>query len=217
MIWAIVPTRLGTNSKGRLAAVLPPQEREQLARAMLTDVLRALAGTPAIDRCLVVSPDPTARPIATAAGAEFLAEEGARGLNASVEQAVRHASTRGASAVVVSMGDIPLLRSRDVVSALDVLPRRGAVLVPSADGTGTNLTVVRPPGLLRSRFGPDSLSLHLEQRSERLPIVIHPLPNAALDIDTPADLEAFRKKAPGSGASAALFETKPVVRTQAGA
>ncbi len=217
MIWAIVPAKLGTNSKERLAPALPPGKREELARAMLTDVLRALAGAAAIDRCLVVSPDPAARPIAISSGAEFLAEEGAGGLNGSVEQAIHHASAGGASAVLVSMGDIPLLCSRDVLSAVGALPRRGAVLVPSADGTGTNLTVVRPPDLLRPRFGPGSLSLHLAQKSDRLPILVHPLANAALDIDTPADLERFRSSAPKGSTSAALLEAGSPIRTSVGA
>ncbi len=53
---AVVPAKEFTAAKQRLADALPAATRAALARAMLEDVLSALAGAP-IDRIVVVTPD----------------------------------------------------------------------------------------------------------------------------------------------------------------
>jgi 2-phospho-L-lactate guanylyltransferase len=193
MIWAVVPAKLGTNAKERLATVLPPDLRTRLAKAMLLEVVRALRDCRSIDAAVVISRDEEALEVARTNGALALREERADGMNASVAEAIGYCVERGATAVVVAMGDLPLLAADDVAAAVDRLPERGVVLVPSFDGTGTNLVAARPPGLLRPEFGPGSLARHLEQvRDGDFATVVHECPGAALDVDTPADLERLR-------------------------
>lgn len=210
MIWSIVPAKLGTSSKERLAPVLSAELRARLAGAMLADVVQALVGCEAIEATLVVSRDDRALDLAETSGALPLRERGANGLNESVRQAIDHAAEHGATTVVIAMGDLPLLRPEHVRVAVERVPDRGVVLVPSADGTGTNLAVVRPPALFDPRFGPGSLALHLEQlRESGVEVVLHECAGAALDVDTPDDLSRLRTaSAAGDATRALLVETR---------
>ena len=56
-VWALVPFKGGAGAKRRLEAVLSEEERGGLARAMLRDVLVALAGSPGLAGVLLVSRD----------------------------------------------------------------------------------------------------------------------------------------------------------------
>ena len=196
MIWAVVPAKLGKNAKERLAPVLQPAQRERLARAMLRDVLGSLGDCPQIAGTIVVSRDEAVLSMASDAGATGIRERNAGGLNPSVLQGIQEAISRGAEGALLAMGDLPLLSASDVAETVAALPERGVVLVPSADGTGTNLVAVRPADLLAPAFGPASLSKHLERvREAGLQAVVHPCAAAALDVDTPADLESLRHAA----------------------
>ena len=210
MIWSIIPAKLGTSSKERLASILSADLRARLAGAMLADVVRTLVSCETIEATLVVSRDDRALDLAESGGALPLRERGAKGLNESVRQAIGHAAENGATTVVIAMGDLPLLRPEHVRIAVERAPDRGVVLVPSADGTGTNLTVVRPPTLLEPQFGPGSLALHLAQlRHHGVEVVRHECAGAALDVDTPDDLARLRTASrPGDATRALLAETR---------
>jgi len=77
-----VPVKDLTHAKQRLTSVLTPDEREELARAMLRDVLRALAGAH-VDRVWVVTRDAAAAAIARELGAEPVLAAENRGHTAS--------------------------------------------------------------------------------------------------------------------------------------
>ncbi|MDP6225863.1 MAG: hypothetical protein QF501_05330, partial [Anaerolineales bacterium] len=67
---------------------------------------------------------------------------------------------------------------------------RIVVLAPDRHGTGTNALFVRPPGLLRYRFGAGSLAAHRQQaRSQGATVRVHRLPGVEFDVDEPADLQ----------------------------
>jgi 2-phospho-L-lactate guanylyltransferase (CobY/MobA/RfbA family) len=54
---ALVPVRSISGAKNRLASRLDEAQREQLALAMLEDMLAALGACPTLDRVVVVSAD----------------------------------------------------------------------------------------------------------------------------------------------------------------
>ena len=69
-------------------------------------------------------------------------------------------------------------------------PAEGSVLVPAADGRGTNAIFRRPANLFPLRFGNDSFIPHrAAAQATGKPCVILQLPGIALDIDKPADLQ----------------------------
>jgi 2-phospho-L-lactate guanylyltransferase len=190
MLWALVPAKLGSTVKTRLGAALTPDERLDLAHAMLADVLTALGGVASLGGIAVVTRDPSVAILAERHGATALHESHGRGLNEAVRDGLVGCRARGASGVLVAMGDLPALTAAEVEIAIARLPDRGVLLVPSFDGTGTNLLAMRPADLqLPTHFGPDSLARHRAAAALLdLEPVTCPLRGAALDVDTVDDL-----------------------------
>lgn len=207
MLWALVPAKLGPAVKTRLGAVLSEEQRRALARAMLCDVLDALRAAPSLAGVAVVTRDESVAALATAADAVPLRETHAGGLNEGVAEGIAACRARGASGVVVVMADLPNLATGDVEQAVAALPARGVVLVPSRDGTGTNVLAARPANvLLPTAFGEDSLARH-RAASASLETVVLPLRGAALDVDTTGDLdELVRFGATGAATRRLLAE-----------
>jgi 2-phospho-L-lactate guanylyltransferase len=189
MLWALVPAKLGSAVKSRLGVVLTQAERTALAHAMLSDVLAVLRDVGALQGVAVITRDDSVAELAAAHAAVALREGGAGGLNEGVAEGIAGCQARGASGVVIVMGDLPLLAGSEIDHVIGLLPERGVVVVPSFDGTGTNVLAMRPPGLLRTQFGADSLARH-DAAAAALAIapVRCPLRGAALDVDTVEDL-----------------------------
>jgi 2-phospho-L-lactate/phosphoenolpyruvate guanylyltransferase len=93
--------------------------------------------------------------------------------------------------------DIPLIQAWELERITASAPERGSVLVPAADGRGTNAAFRRPAGLFPLRFGNDSFNPHLAAaRATGMSCTVLPLPGIALDIDKPVDLRQLAE-APG--------------------
>lgn len=191
MLWALVPAKLGSTVKTRLGAALTPAQRLDLAHAMLSDVLAALGAAPSLGGTAVVTRDPSVASLAERHGAIALDESAGGGLNDGVAEGVAGCLARGASGVVIAMGDLPALTAAEVERAIACLPDRGLVLVPSFDGTGTNVLAMRPTDLLLpTHFGEGSLALHRAAAATLgLTTVTCALRGAALDVDTIEDLD----------------------------
>ena len=164
---------------------------------MLEDVLEALAGVPAIAERAVVTGDPEVARVAKAAGATALLEP-EDGLNPSLEAAARRLR---ADALLVVLGDVAGARAEDLgalVSALEELGGRGAVLAPSSDG-GTAALLRAPDDAIPNAFGPDSAARHRAAAADAgVPFRELELPSLAVDLDSPEDVAAFLA-APGAG------------------
>ena len=114
-------------------------------------------------------------------------------MNGAVARGLDAVAGRGAAAALVMTADLPLARADDVDAILTAAPPPpSAVLVPSHEGTGTNAMLLRPPGAIAPRLGPDSLARHLAL-ADRGGVQVRRLerPRLALDIDTPRDLAAL--------------------------
>jgi 2-phospho-L-lactate guanylyltransferase len=145
------------------------------------------------------------------------AESGAGGLNGAVVEGIAACTERGASGVLIVMGDLPLLEAEDAEAALGALPPRGMVLVPSFDGTGTNVLAVRPADLVRPAFGPTSLARHLgHARADGVVTVVCERPGAALDVDTPDDLARLTEIGPPTTSSQRLLASSSVRASASG-
>jgi 2-phospho-L-lactate/phosphoenolpyruvate guanylyltransferase len=192
MIVAAVPVKDVVNAKQRLMRVLDGPERRELARAMLIDVLRALAAA-RLDRVWVVTREPEVAAIARSLGAEPLGEEDNRGHTAAVATAQAEAVRAGARAFLTIPGDVPCVTAveiRALVAALGAPP--AAVFSPSRSGLGTNGVLLAPPAAMRLRFGEPSFDNHLAAaRALRLDPRVVTLPGLGLDVDSPEDLVAL--------------------------
>jgi 2-phospho-L-lactate/phosphoenolpyruvate guanylyltransferase len=186
---AVLPAKPLALAKTRLAPALAPAERMAVARAMFDDVLAALRATSVLDAVLVVTADSELAERARAGGAGVVDEETPRGLNGAVALGTDAAVSLGAGLVIVVLSDVPLARPADVRELIARTPRRGGLLVPSKEGTGTNAMVRRPPAAFPPSFGGRSLERHVAAAERRhVPCVIRPDARVAFDVDTPDDL-----------------------------
>jgi 2-phospho-L-lactate guanylyltransferase len=216
MRYALVPVKDLTQAKGRLSGLMAPDERCTLAAAMLDDVLGALRQASTVERIALVTADPHALTLAAQWGFEVVDEGSGRGETGAVELAIKVCRERGASALAVIPGDIPLLTAIDV----DCVMRHGAqyevVIVPSWDSRGTNAVLLRPPDALELRFGSWSFFPHVKQAKRKgLSYKVVRLPRVALDVDTPEDLARLVPQAMGTRSYAVLEEMGIVSRLRA--
>ena len=184
-----VPVKDLVNAKQRLIPVLSPPERSALARAMLEDVLDALAGSQ-LGEVLVVTRDPAVGALAKRRGASTLSEEVNRGHTEAVAHAQREALARGARRFLTLPGDVPCITTDELHALADALGEAaGVAFVPSLSGFGTNAALLEPPDAMPLKFGEPSFDNHLvAARAAGLRPLVRRLPGIGLDIDGPEDL-----------------------------
>jgi 2-phospho-L-lactate/phosphoenolpyruvate guanylyltransferase len=213
---AILPVKRFAEAKQRLGPSMANPMRLELARAMVADVLVALAQTASIERTIVVTGESSLAAAARDQGALVLEDAPEAGQSAAVRIGVRHALGEGIERVLCIPGDCPALdpaeldrllgAPRDDRDARDssTVGRAGeVVIIPDRHGTGTNGLLLTPPDAIEPSFGPDSCARHraLALAAGAACRVERP-PSLLLDIDTGADLIALRERLAGAGVSA---------------
>jgi len=188
VIFAILPVKRPQDAKQRLKGFLAIEQREALARLLYTQTLAALCRADGIDRVAVVTSDAEAAAHARRSGALVFEENQQVSHSVSADAACLRAMELGASTVLLVPIDVPTVTPTDF-TRLAAAARPGVVVVPSADGTGTNAVVRTPPDCIESRFGPGSFRAHLDQaRSKGVPADVLRVPGLMFDIDTPEDV-----------------------------
>ena len=188
---ALVPVKALPEAKTRLAGQLPVERRMALAERLFVHVIDAILASDAVDVCGVVSPDPVVLAEAQALGATPIAQHG-RGLNPGLEEGRAWAQAHGAQAVLVVLGDLPLLTPADVAGLVALAEAPGVVLAPDRHGQGSNALLLAPPDLFPFHFGPHSALHHAAEAARRgIPLRRYLSPGTAFDVDTPADLDAW--------------------------
>jgi 2-phospho-L-lactate guanylyltransferase len=188
---AVVPVKSLAAAKTRLATALAPNERVNLTLQTLKRVLAAL-DQPGIAARLVISPDEAVLRATRVAGAHGL-RQASDGLNPGLEEARTWALAQGAAALLIVLGDLPLLAPEHITAILAIADRPGTVaLAPDRHGSGTNIMLLRPPDAIPLSFGLNSLFRHRAAAQARgLAIHTYDDPATALDLDTPDDLAAL--------------------------
>ena len=192
----LVPVKNLANAKQRLSAVLGPEERVELARAMCEDVLGTVASWAGRPEVAVVTSDPFACVLAERFGFEVVRDPENPGETGAIEMATKVCVERGAKNTLVIPADIPLIGVEELQKIVDSAPMAGSVLVPDSAGRGTNAAFRSPANLFTLRFGNDSFLPHRQAAiATGLPLVVLELPGIALDLDRPDDLEALASAA----------------------
>ena len=188
---ALVPFKCFTRAKSRLRTRYSDSEVEAIGRAMLADVLDALAQAKTLECTTVLTDDTAVAEVAHRAGAAVRLREPDPGLNPALEQATQELTAAGFDAVLVALGDVPLLRGEDVDQVIAAGREQAVVIVPASDG-GTALLFRRPPACIPTSFGPQSARAHLEaSRAHGLEALrLTTLSDGVtLDLDTPEDVQ----------------------------
>ena len=199
MIFALLPVKSPQNAKQRLSGFLSAAQRETLARILYKQTLAALCRAEGIDRVAVITSDAEVAEHARRSGALVFDESQQVSHSASADAACLRAIESGATTVLLVPIDVPLVTPSDftrlAAAARPGSPegrRAGLIVVPSADGTGTNALARTPPDVIESRFGPGSCRAHLDQaRSKNVRAEILRLRGLMFDIDTPEDVAEF--------------------------
>lgn len=197
---AITPVKRFSSAKRRLATGIDGERREALVAAMLEDTLEAIGETRSIERTIVVSGDPRAQEIASAAGVEVLPDPADEGHVTAALAGIARAEVDGAECVVLLPGDCPLLDPKELDRLLTGVPSSYVAIVPDRHGTGTNALVLSPPSAIEPAFGEGSRARHVAAaREANIPFAVEELPSLALDLDTPADVVALTRALEAGG------------------
>jgi 2-phospho-L-lactate/phosphoenolpyruvate guanylyltransferase len=204
---ALLPVKALASAKGRLGAAISAAEREALTRAMLADMIEALASARCLDRTYVLSADAEVLRAGAELGAATLREDLTKsnslhaqraisGLNRAVADAAECLAVAGVTRLLTIPGDVPLIEPDDVEALFRVDGSEWpVVLVPSGSGTGTNGLLLSPPTAIVPRFEGASLIAHMEAcREQQVAFRVLELPSFALDVDTPEDLAELTRR-----------------------
>jgi len=186
----LVPVKNLSAAKQRLAAVLDQPARTELAQAMLQDVVATLAAWARRPACALVTSAPFAIELAKQYDFEIIPDLANPGETGAIEMATRLCVERGLDSTLVIPADIPLIQASELDQILEHAPDEGSLLVPAADGRGTNAAFRRPANLFPLRFGNDSFKPHLAAaQATGKPCIVLQLPGIAIDVDNPEDLQ----------------------------
>lgn len=196
---AILPVKRFAAAKSRLGESVEDDLRARLARAMVADVLQALAETASIELTIVVTREPSLPETAREHGALLIEDTAEQGQSAAVTLGVQRAMADGFERVLCIPGDCPALDPSELDALLALAPERSVVIVPDRHGTGTNGLLLTPPDAIGPAFGPGSCERHraLALAAGAECRVAH-TSSLLLDIDTGADLAALRERLAGA-------------------
>lgn len=196
MVAVLLPVKEFHRSKHRLTGFLTPPERVSLARAMFDDVWEVLRepveGKQGLDHLLVVSAEPYVLARCREEGVAFLEEAEPISHSDSVRRATQWAMSLGVTSLLSVPIDTPGMTVEEILALVELARRYSVVIVPSADGSGTNALLRTPPDAIEPRFGPGSCRLHIEEAERNgLEWLVDRSPGLLADIDSPEDIEAF--------------------------
>ncbi|HEX4482531.1 MAG TPA: 2-phospho-L-lactate guanylyltransferase [Solirubrobacteraceae bacterium] len=206
---AILPVKRFSAAKSRLGASgVAETLRQRLARAMVADVLQALAQTDSIELTIVVTREPSLAELAAEHGALLLADTAEAGQSAAVALGVQRALADGIERVLCIPGDCPALDPAELDALLAVADSRASdraevTIVPDRHGTGTNGLLLTPPDAIEPAFGPGSCERHRSlARAAGARCEIERPASLLLDVDTGADLAALQDRLGATRAAA---------------
>jgi 2-phospho-L-lactate guanylyltransferase len=194
-VWAVIPVKPLNRAKSRLAQVLSPEQRFEFARMMLLQVLSVTLQSPRITGVVVISRDTRAIGIAREMGAKTIQESSYSDLNPALERATTVLSAWRAGTILIIPADLPFINHEDIDGIVDA-SEEGPCVVLSTDrhADGTNVMLVRPPGLIEYAYGVGSFRRHIEA-ADNLGVMVttYESERVMLDIDEPHDLEEYNR------------------------
>jgi 2-phospho-L-lactate/phosphoenolpyruvate guanylyltransferase len=191
---AVLPVKSFARAKQRLGQAVGGEDREQLAAAMVGDMLAALIAVPQIDEVVVVTAEPLAAQAAERFGAAVVEDTEEAGQSAAANRGIDAALARGADRALLVPGDCPAVDPEELAQLLArTTTDPSVVIVPDRHGSGTNALLITPPDALALSFGAGSFARHAAlARAAGATVKVCDLPSLGLDVDTPDDLGALR-------------------------
>src|SRR5258706_250474 len=189
----LLPVKDLTTAKQRLAGALNPARRAGLARAMLSDVLRAIAKSRMPDRVVVYTASEAVAQLVRPYSFEIVEELFVTGHSAAVNRMVEDLDGH-ASQILSIAADLPMLTPEDVDCVFETASAE-INLIGSRDGTGTNAALFMMPARIKMQYGEGSMKRHLASaEAAGLKASVLHIPGIEFAVDTPEDLLAYLER-----------------------
>ncbi len=188
-IVAIIPVKTFSKSKTRLNLSL--NQREDLCRIMLEEVVGTISNTKNIDKIIVVSKDEEALKLTKKFDVKEIFDDDESGVNNAVSLADSYLANNEWDTSIVFPQDIPFIQSEDIEDIIQFSKSPHSILVvPSRRFDGTNALLRRPNNLMKTHYDEDSYKIHLDigkSMTSNTSLIL--LRRIMLDIDNQEDLK----------------------------
>ena len=188
-IAAIIPVKTFSNAKTRLE--LSAEQKENLCKIMLEEILHTISISPHIDKTIIVTKEKEAIEIGKKFNAVTIVDEKEESVNAAVALADKYLLENNYDASIVFPQDIPYIKTQDIDFILKYKTHPNfAIVVPSRRFDGTNALVRMPIDLMETHYDEDSYKIHMNTAKEHtLNVALIFVKRIMLDIDNMEDLK----------------------------
>ena len=164
-IAAIIPVKTFSQAKTRLDLSL--QQKEDLCKIMLDEILHTLSISPQIEKTVIVTKEEKALDIGKRFNAVSIIDNDEKSVNNAVALADRYLVEKGFDASIVFPQDIPFIKTQDIDFILNYkIPPNFVIVVPSRRFDGTNALVRMPVDLMQTHYDEDSYKIHMNTAKE---------------------------------------------------
>ena len=188
-IAAIIPIKTFSKAKTRLN--LPPNQREEICRVMLDEVVKTISENKQIEKIIIVSKDEEAIKQCKKFNIKEIFDNDESGVNHAVSLADNFLNENNFDASIVFPQDIPFMESQDIDTLIQSHKSPKSVLVvPSRRFDGTNALFRMPHNLMETHYDEDSYKIHLEvgkSQTQNTSLIF--LRRIMLDVDNQEDLD----------------------------
>ena len=164
-IAAIVPVKTFSLAKTRLG--LSSQQKEDLCKIMLEEILHILSISPQIEKTVIVTKEEKAIELGKKYNAIIIPDKEEKNVNNAVALADKYLLENKFDASIVFPQDIPFIKTQDIDFMLNYkVPPNFAIVVPSRRFDGTNALVRMPIDLMATHYDEDSYKIHMNTAKE---------------------------------------------------
>jgi len=164
-IAAIVPVKTFSLAKTRLG--LSSQQKEDLCKIMLEEILHILSISPQIEKTVIVTKEEKAIELGKKYNAIIISDKEEKSVNNAVALADKYLLENKFDASIVFPQDIPFIKTQDIDFMLNYkVPPNFAIVVPSRRFDGTNALVRMPIDLMATHYDEDSYKIHMNTAKE---------------------------------------------------
>jgi len=164
-IAAIVPVKTFSLAKTRLGLSL--QQKEELCKIMLEEILHILSISPQIEKTVIVTKEEKAIELGKKYNAIIIPDKEEKSVNNAVALADKYLLENKFDASIVFPQDIPFIKTQDIDFMLNYkVPPNFAIVVPSRRFDGTNALVRMPIDLMITHYDEDSYKIHMNTAKE---------------------------------------------------
>ena len=188
-IAAIVPVKTFSLAKTRLG--LSSQQKEDLCKIMLEEILHTLSISPQIEKTVIVTKEEKAIELGKKYNAIIIPDKEEKSVNNAVALADKYLLENKFDASIVFPQDIPFIKTQDIDFMLNYkVPPNFAIVVPSRRFDGTNALVRMPIDLMATHYDEDSYKIHMNTAKEYTRnVALVFVKRIMLDVDNMDDLK----------------------------